>query len=119
MALKTLLPVLALAISYTSAFEFRHVRSTRLATSSSVDLPEAPFVVSLTDKVPRPSFKKRALRELRSNAHTPVGDPTATVFGSDDDEEYLTDITVGGQSFKAIVDTGRYALIVLSLWIYN
>ncbi|EIN11164.1 acid protease [Punctularia strigosozonata HHB-11173 SS5] len=32
--------------------------------------------------------------------------PTSTLAGSDQDEEYLTDITVGGQSFKVIVDTG-------------
>lgn len=98
---KTFLLLLVLAAHSVCAVEFRRVRSSVASVSSSVELPAAPFVVNLTDKTPRSSIKKQALRELRGKT------TTATVAGSDGDEEYLTDIEVGGQNFKAIVDTGR------------
>ena len=105
---KTLLPLALLAACASAQASFRHVRSSRVATAEPVDIPEAPFVIPLTDKVPRASHKKALLRELRGGRGTSSkGSLSATVIGSDDDEEYLTDITVGGQSFKAIVDTGR------------
>ena len=106
MALKTLLPILAaLAVECVSAIDIRYVRSSRAPSTAPVDLPEADIVVNLTEKVPRPSFKKEMLRSLRGGGR----DTTGSIAGSADDEEYLTDITVGGQHFKAIVDTGRSA----------
>ncbi|PSR76813.1 hypothetical protein PHLCEN_2v8194 [Hermanssonia centrifuga] len=93
---------LAIAVAYASALEVRHVRSSRAAVSSGIELPVAPFSVPLTDKVPRSSAKKRMLRELRAGARSNV----AVVAGAADDEEYLTDITIGGQDFKVVVDTG-------------
>ncbi|KAJ3540372.1 hypothetical protein NM688_g6233 [Phlebia brevispora] len=103
MVQKALLSLLVLAVYSAYAAEIRHVRSSRAPSSSPVELPAAPFVVSLTDKVPRSSAKKQALRELRGRASS---SQTATIAGSDDDEEYLTSITVGGHNFTAIVDTG-------------
>ena len=98
---KALLPLLVLAVHSTGAVEFRRVRSSVAPSNAFVELPVAPFVVNLTAKTSRSTAKKQVLRELRGKT------TTATVAGSDDDEEYVTDITVGGQSFKAIVDTGR------------
>ncbi len=103
MASWKLVTFLAVAVSCTSALEVRHVRSSRVSAASTTELPTAPFSIALTDKAPRSSYKKQLLRELRSGGKS----KTAVVDGSGDDEEYLTDIVVGGQSFKVIVDTGR------------
>ena len=94
--------LLGLVVS-SSAFDFRRVTSNREVDQHG-ELPAAPFVGTLTQKVPRSSHKKQALRELRRRAS---GGDTAVVAGSDDDEEYLTAITIGGQDFQVIVDTGR------------
>ncbi|THG95840.1 hypothetical protein EW026_g5877 [Hermanssonia centrifuga] len=102
MASWKLVTFLAVAVSCTSALEVRHVRSSRVSAASTTELPTAPFSIALTDKAPRSSYKKQLLRELRSGGKS----KTAVVDGSGDDEEYLTDIVVGGQSFKVIVDTG-------------
>lgn len=105
---KTLLPLILLAASASAQVSIRHLKSSRLATTEPANIPTAPFVVPLTSKVPRSSRKKALLRELRGGRSTlSRGSTSGTVMGSDDDEEYLTDITVGGQHFKAIVDTGR------------
>ena len=101
MALKSLLRVLTLVAVCTSALNVRQLRSSRLATTAPVDLPVAPFVVNLTEKVARSSAKKRILRELRTGS-------SGSLQGTDDDEEYVTSIIVGGQTFKAIIDTGRW-----------
>lgn len=98
---KTLLPLLVLAVYSVGAVEYRRVQSSVAPSNAFVELPAAPFVVNLTAKTPRSTAKKQALHELRGKSFT------GTVAGADGDEEYLTDITVGGQSFKAIVDTGR------------
>lgn len=72
------------------------------------ELPIAPFASTLTQKVPRSQHKAEALRQLQKRANRAK---IATVAGSDGDEEYLTDITIGGQKFQAIIDTGRRVAI--------
>ncbi|KAF7795741.1 hypothetical protein EIP86_006908 [Pleurotus ostreatoroseus] len=97
---KALLPLLVLAVHSTGAVEFRRVRSSVAPSNAFLELPAAPFVVNLTAKTSRSIAKKIALRELRGKA------AIGTVDGTGDDEEYVTDIIVGGQNFKAIIDTG-------------
>jgi hypothetical protein len=65
-------------------------------------LPAAQFTVPLVEKIPRPVYKKNLLEELRSYATSPM----AILTGTLNDEQYVTSITVGGQIFKVIVDTG-------------
>jgi predicted aspartyl protease len=101
----------AIAIAVASAGAAAHtVRPVSLPvrTDAVVEtLPAADFAVSLTAKTPRSTRKKEMLRALRGSKSSKAS--TASLAGSDQDEEYLTDITIGGQSFKVIVDTGRYS----------
>jgi hypothetical protein len=62
-------------------------------------IPTAEFSLSLSGKVPRSTAKRNAL-------HAVTQARTASLFGVANDQEYLTDITIGGQTFKVIVDTG-------------
>jgi len=71
--------------------------------------------VPFTAKTPRRSSKKSALAALRgkpakkvpgSKAPSAGGGSTVVVDGSDFDDEYLTNVTVGGQHFSLIIDTG-------------
>lgn len=83
----------------------RHVTFPRRSLESrSSELPSAEFVASFTGKVAKKQAKKDLLRSLRSAAGT---NSTSVIDGSDFDEEYITELTVGGQTFYAIVDTGR------------
>lgn len=91
-----------LLVAATGTFDIQRVTSQRSVAQNGQTIPQATFVTSLSQKVPRRAVKKRALRELRRSASK-----TATIIGTDDDEEYATGITVGGQSFEVIVDTGR------------
>lgn len=84
------------------SFNIRRVTSQRSVAENAQDIPQASFVSHLSKKVPRRISKKRALLELRRSASK-----TATIIGTDDDEEYATAITVGEQNFEVIVDTGR------------
>ncbi|KAI0315206.1 acid protease [Amylostereum chailletii] len=85
----------------------RAVSLTPTVQADAVSLSPAPFVLNLSQKVARPSDKAKALRHIakkspKHRAHT----DTAVVFGTAGDEEYSTNITIGGQSFSVIVDTG-------------
>jgi len=73
-------------------------------------LPPADFTAAITAKTPRRKSKKAALAALRGKT-TPsraavAGSTTVAVDGSDFDDEYLTNVTVGGQHFSLIIDTG-------------
>lgn len=68
-------------------------------------LPPAQFFVPLTEKVSRSAHKKELFRALRESGNGPQS-YTATLAGAADDIEYVTDITIGGQNFKVVVDTG-------------
>ncbi|KAJ7881202.1 aspartic peptidase domain-containing protein [Mycena leptocephala] len=98
-ALSVLSLVCAIAAEITVV---RHVSQAPRSLDPAV-IPEAQFVVPLTSKAPRRKSKKTHLASLRAHASN---NKTAILAGADLDEEYLTDITVGGQTFTAIVDTG-------------
>jgi hypothetical protein len=74
---------------------------TNVALATEV-LPAAQFSVPLTEKVPRQTYKKKLLEALRTGLST----PTAVLAGSAHDIQYLANVTVGGENFKLIVDTG-------------
>lgn len=83
----------------------RHVTFPRRSLEArNTELPNAEFVASFTGKVSKKQAKKDILRSLTSAAGI---NSTSVVDGSDFDEEYITELTVGGQTFYAIVDTGR------------
>lgn len=92
---------LTLAVASATALDIQRFTSRR-SVAQTVDLPKAPFVASITQKVPRSSARKEALWSIRGPSAK-----TARIAGSDDDEEYLTSITIGGQTFEVIIDTGR------------
>lgn len=98
------LAVLALSVH---AYDVRRLALTTRGPLETEILPAAQFSLPLTGKVSRPSYKKflNARRKrshiARSPSHTAI--LARTELAS---EEYVTDITIGGQSFKVIVDTG-------------
>lgn len=75
-------------------------------TSGAVEikmLPAAQFSTPLIDKIPRRAFKRRML--TRASIAEP-SNYTSILQGGSLDSEYLAEITIGGQNFKVIVDTG-------------
>jgi hypothetical protein len=77
-------------------------------------IPPAEFSVPITAKVPRSKAKKRLLagilgRLQNTRKGTPVGaSATVPIAGAAFDREYVADVTVGGQTFSLIIDTGRF-----------
>ncbi|KAJ7214524.1 acid protease [Mycena pura] len=72
-------------------------------------LPRADFSSAITKKTPRRKAKKEALAFLRGKPTVKaasVGGKTVPLDGSDFDDEYLTNVTIGGQHFSLIIDTG-------------
>ncbi|KAJ7204554.1 aspartic peptidase domain-containing protein [Mycena haematopus] len=120
MVLLTVLSALSLLGAALAKFDIvRHV-SLAPRAQDATELPPAEFSVSFTAKTPRRSSKRAALAALRgqppkkvpgSNAGSSSGGTTVIVDGSDFDEEYLTNFTVGGQHFSLIVDTGRLVTV--------
>ena len=78
---------------------------------SDVVLPAAEYSLPIAGSVPRSTRRKQLREQLRVyyNPSKAAGGPyVAPVEGSDFDEEYLVNITAGGnQHFSVIVDTGR------------
>ncbi|KZP04844.1 acid protease [Athelia psychrophila] len=94
--------VAALTAVSAHAYEIRKIAPRTSSALATEVLPSAQYSLPLTGKAPRSKAKKAALSALRKNATS----FTAVLAGGDYDEEYMTDITVGGQAFKVIVDTG-------------
>ncbi|KAJ7466275.1 aspartic peptidase domain-containing protein [Mycena galericulata] len=94
----------ALSLVGAAQAEFTFVRRTSVAPRSQTAavLPPADFSVPFSGKVPRRKSKRSALAALRGKGAS----DTVVVDGSDFDEEYLTNVTIGGQHFSLIVDTG-------------
>ncbi|KAI0315205.1 aspartic peptidase domain-containing protein [Amylostereum chailletii] len=85
-------------------FTSHSVSLTPTVQADAVSLPAAPFVLNLSQKVARPSDKAKALRHVATKRRAATD--TAVVFGTGQDEEYSANITIGGQSFAVIIDTG-------------
>jgi hypothetical protein len=78
------------------------------ATAGAIEtevIPTAQFSAPLTDKVSRRTHKKDILKMLRQFS-VGASNYTSPLEGGSIDTEYLTAITVGGQNFKVVVDTG-------------
>jgi hypothetical protein len=90
---------LAAFVASACAYDIRRVAPATNLTLPTEVLPAAQFSVPLVEKVPRTTFKKNLLKALR-------GGRLATLAGSANDAEYVTDITISGQTFKIVVDTG-------------
>ncbi|KAF5376833.1 hypothetical protein D9757_008895 [Collybiopsis confluens] len=67
-------------------------------------LPPADFSIAIAGSVPRSKAKKSFMQALRASQSG--SNFTTVVGGSDFDEEYLTNVTVGLQDLLMIVDTG-------------
>ncbi|KAJ7469833.1 hypothetical protein B0H11DRAFT_2435441 [Mycena galericulata] len=87
----------------------RHITAhSRNSDSDGRLLPPALFEAPLIARVPRRASKVHALNALRSlYSGNSGGEYTTPLMGADYDFEYLTSITIGGQNFSVIVDTGR------------
>ncbi|KAF7362758.1 Acid protease [Mycena venus] len=116
MGLLTVLSALSLLGEAAYAAEFNIGRHISVAPYPKEDtmLPLAEFSVPFTAKAPRRSSKTSALAALRGKpANTTrskafgAGDAsTVAVDGGNFDNEYLTNVTIGGQHFSLIIDTG-------------
>ncbi|KAJ7469827.1 acid protease [Mycena galericulata] len=86
----------------------RHI--TAHSRNSDLDgrlLPPALFEAPLIARVPRRASRVHALNALRSlSSDNSGGEYTTPLMGADYDFEYLVPITIGGQNFSVIVDTG-------------
>lgn len=69
-------------------------------------LPSASFTLPFVGKTRRSKAKKHLRQSLA--ALTSGTSYTSPLAGADLDEEYLVNITIGGQHFPVIVDTGRF-----------
>jgi hypothetical protein len=115
MGLLTVVSALSLLGAAHAEFNIvRHVAPAPRAKEAAA-LPPAEFSVPFTAKTPRRSSKKGALAALRGKPTKKIpgkkalgaGGSTVAVDGSDFDDEYLTNVTIGGQHFSLIIDTGR------------
>ncbi|KAF8188903.1 acid protease [Mycena galopus ATCC 62051] len=115
MGLLTVLSTLSLLGAAQAEFSIKRHSAPARRTAEAAELPPAEFSVPFTAKTPRRSSKSSALAALRGQPAKKVpgsrttsagGGPTVVVDGSDFDEEYLTNFTIGGQQFILIVDTG-------------
>lgn len=104
-----MLPLPLCILFASGAVKSAHIPSPHalLPHSSSSSLPAAPFFAPITSRSPRRASKSSALHALRSSG---ASAHTAPLMGSDYDYEYLANITIGGQGFSVIVDTGRCVL---------
>jgi predicted aspartyl protease len=94
--------LLALALSST--------RAAYAAESSAVAgaaIPPAKHVATLTARVPASARKQAAKQALFGAAASPPY--VNALAGVAADSEYATNITIGGQSFPVLVDTGTPA----------
>lgn len=94
--------LVATAVQATYTIERIHPHTTE-ALETEV-LPEAEYALTLSGAVSRSQTKTNMLHYLRTGK--PSSHFVGGLYGADNDMEYLTDITIGGQKFKTIVDTG-------------
>jgi hypothetical protein len=85
-----------------------------VARSPGGALPAAPYSVAFSKKVPRRKEKINALSALCGHRHggsghgaKPISQTTVPLAGSNFDSDYLVNITIGGQNFSLILDSGR------------
>jgi hypothetical protein len=110
MHLHTLAPLSALVASasaHWSAERFSRAGAAVDIAAAEAALGPAEHVVPFIGKVARSQAKRSLRTTLRQRASGK--NYTAILAGADFDEEYLADLTAGGQTFKVIVDTGRCA----------
>ncbi|KAJ7211719.1 acid protease [Mycena pura] len=86
-----------------SAQALRHARNHQNTVPLPTLLPPASFLAPIVSRTPRRLSKVEALRSLRSSGGA---SHIALLVGAQHDYEYLTNVTVGGQSFSVVVDTG-------------
>ncbi|KAJ7277450.1 acid protease [Mycena rebaudengoi] len=86
------------SVQYTAT---RHV-SLRSSGQALTPLPYAPFAAPIVSRSARRPSKAHALHSLRAAGSA----STTPLVGANYDFEYLANITIGGQNFAVIVDTG-------------
>lgn len=72
----------------------------------SQGIAQASLCVPFTGRTTRHKGKQSLLESLLGKSRKST---TVTLDGTRLDHEYIADVTIGGQSFKLIVDTGRFA----------
>jgi hypothetical protein len=107
---------LGLVISGTQATVSHRVTRVSLPRLESeftaTTIPQAQFNVPIAGSVKKREAKKTSLTKILAKGHPGGGQgggrgaPTAPIAGSDFDEEYLVNVTVGSHTYALIVDTG-------------
>lgn len=75
------------------------------AVELETDIPLAPYSLPFIGKALRPASHKHHWDAL--SAYLSAGQFTSPLAGTLGDSTHITNITVGGQHFTVIVDTGR------------
>ncbi|KAF7971953.1 hypothetical protein HWV62_19417 [Athelia sp. TMB] len=94
--------VTALAAISTQAYEIRERAPITSDALTTEVLPQAQFTMPFSGRIARSKSKQEALRSARNRSSS----YTTVLAGGLSDQEYLTDISIGGQDFKVLVDTG-------------
>ncbi|KAJ7741739.1 aspartic peptidase domain-containing protein [Mycena olivaceomarginata] len=76
------------------------------ALSGRSVLPAASYSVAFSKKVPRRKAKADALSALRGGVVSRHAHTAVPLAGSNLDTDYLVNITIGGQNFSVIIDSG-------------
>jgi hypothetical protein len=63
--------------------------------------------VAFSKKVPRRKAKVDALAALRGSVVSRNAYKTVPLAGSNLDTDYLVNVTIGGQNFSLVIDSGR------------
>lgn len=92
----------ALAAVSTQAYAIHEESPATSEALTTEILPQAQFTMSFSGRIARSKGKQEALRTMRKRSSS----YTTVLAGGLSDQEYLTDITIGGQEFKVEVDTG-------------
>jgi hypothetical protein len=103
--LSLVLAALAAPASAKDAVYISHASATNVATLSSQPLPQADFALPLT-KQPRSASRAKIMHNLKKKIGAAKGNFIESIVGAEGDAEYLTAITIGGQNFTTIIDTG-------------
>jgi hypothetical protein len=122
MAFVALIAALSLAAPPLASAKF-HVRvasfgsNPAVAIRPDVSLPEADVALPISGKVPRSAARAGLRHSLRQ--HVTARDYVASLAGGYADQEYIVNVTVGGRTFPMVLDTGRYAKLLSSLFFFR
>jgi hypothetical protein len=106
------LAFLLVPVNGNSIGSVHQIRSGLALARTNTVLPEAQFTVPFSASVPRSEAKKQRLNALRDSVATGTSNFTTPASGTTFDQEYVANVTIGGQTFALRIDTGRCVCLI-------